>query len=105
MTFRYCVVPLTEAIGLPHAARAIREYLSPPWLATGSGDEHSFCSLDGDPAVTLTAIRARSQDDRAASSREAVSRSISMTCVPSARKRFAGADLMPPPAPVAGTVT
>jgi membrane-associated phospholipid phosphatase len=62
MTFRYCIVPLGEGVGLPQAARAIREFLSPAWLATGSGDEHSFCFLDGDPAVTLTAVRARSRD-------------------------------------------
>jgi hypothetical protein len=62
MTFRYCVAPLGEGIGLPQAGRAIREFLSPAWLATGSGDELSFCSLDGDPAVTLTTIRARTGD-------------------------------------------
>jgi hypothetical protein len=62
MTFRYCVVPLGEGLGLPQAARAIREFLSPAWLAAGSGEEHSFCFLDGDPAVTLTAVRARSRD-------------------------------------------
>ena len=62
MTFRYCIVPLGDGVGLPHAARAIREFLSPAWLATGSGEEHSFCLLDGDPAVTLSAIRARTRD-------------------------------------------
>jgi membrane-associated phospholipid phosphatase len=62
MTFRYCVVPLGAEVGLPQAARAIREFLSPAWLMTGSGDERSFCLLDGDPAVTLTAVRARSRD-------------------------------------------
>jgi 2-O-(6-phospho-alpha-D-mannosyl)-D-glycerate hydrolase len=62
MTFRYCLVPLSEGIGLPQAARVIREFLSPAWLAAGSGDQYSFCFLDGDPAVTLTAVRARSHD-------------------------------------------
>jgi len=62
MTFRYCVVPLSDKIRLPEAARAIREFLSPPWLATGSGEDRSFCSLEGDPAATLTAIRGRSRD-------------------------------------------
>ena len=62
MTFRYCVVPLGEGVELPQAARAIREFLSPAWLAAGAGDEHSFCFLDGDPAVTLTAVRARTRD-------------------------------------------
>jgi membrane-associated phospholipid phosphatase len=62
MTFRYCAVPLGEGIGFPQATRAIREFLSPAWLAAGSGEEHSFCFLDGDPAVTLSAVRARSRD-------------------------------------------
>jgi membrane-associated phospholipid phosphatase len=62
MTFRYCVVPLGGRIGLPQAARAIREFLSPAWLASGSGDERAFCSLDGDPAVTLAAVRGSSSD-------------------------------------------
>src|SRR5207253_845387 len=62
MTFRYCVVPLGEGIGIPQAARAISEFLSPAWLASGSGEERSFCFLDGDPAVALTAVRARSRD-------------------------------------------
>jgi len=60
MTFRYSVVPLRDGIGLPEAARTIREFLSPVWLATGSGEHRSFCSLEGDPAVTLTALRAGS---------------------------------------------
>ena len=62
LTFRYCVVPLREGVPIPQAVRAVREFLSPAWLAAGSGDEHSFCFLDGDPAVTLSAIRARSRD-------------------------------------------
>ncbi|HEV2250959.1 MAG TPA: phosphatase PAP2 family protein [Candidatus Limnocylindria bacterium] len=62
MTFRYCVVPLGPGVGIPQAARAIREFLSPAWLATGSGDERSFLFLDGDPAVTLTAVRAGARD-------------------------------------------
>jgi hypothetical protein len=47
---------------VPEAARAIREFLSPAWIATGSGAERSFCSIDGDPALTLTAVRARARD-------------------------------------------
>ncbi|HLZ48437.1 MAG TPA: glycoside hydrolase family 38 C-terminal domain-containing protein, partial [Candidatus Limnocylindria bacterium] len=62
LTFRYCVVPLREDVRLPQAVRSIREFLSPAWVASGSGDEHSFCFLDGDPAVTLSAIRSRSRD-------------------------------------------
>jgi alpha-mannosidase len=62
MTFRYCVVPLSERVGLAQAARAVQEFLSPAWLGSGSGDRRSFCSLDGDPAVTLAAIRGRSPD-------------------------------------------
>jgi hypothetical protein len=60
MSFRYCIVPLGEQVSLPQAARAIREFLSPAWLAAGPADERSFCSLDGDPAVTLAAARGRS---------------------------------------------
>ena len=62
LTFRYCVVPLSRTVGIPEAARAIREFLSPAWLATGAGEERSFCFLDGDPSVTLSAIRARTRD-------------------------------------------
>jgi hypothetical protein len=62
MTFRYCVVPLGGRIGIPQAARAVREFLSPAWLATGAGDERSFCVLDGDAAVTLTGVRALGHD-------------------------------------------
>jgi alpha-mannosidase len=62
MTFRYCVVPLTATGGVPAAARAIRELLSPAWLAVGTGERRSFCAVDGDPAVTLSAIRSRSAD-------------------------------------------
>ncbi|MEA2660501.1 MAG: 2-O-(6-phospho-alpha-D-mannosyl)-D-glycerate hydrolase, partial [Chloroflexota bacterium] len=62
MTFRYCVVPLTEKLRVPQAARAVREFLSPAWVAAGSGEERSFCGLDGDPAVTLSAVRSRSKD-------------------------------------------
>ena len=62
LTFRYCVVPLRDPIGIPEAARAIREYVSPPWLGTGSGEERSFARLDGDTPVVLSAIRARSED-------------------------------------------
>jgi hypothetical protein len=62
MTFRYCVVPLTDTVRVAQAARAIREFLSPAWLATGSGEERSFCVLEGDTVTTLSALRARSRD-------------------------------------------
>jgi alpha-mannosidase len=62
MTFRYCVVPLGAGFGVAQAARAVREFLSPAWLAAGTGDERSFCFLDGDPAVQLCAVRARTRD-------------------------------------------
>jgi alpha-mannosidase/mannosylglycerate hydrolase len=62
MTFRYCIVPFTKRAGVPEAVRAVREFLSPAWTVAGAGEERSFCSLDGDPAVTLSAIRARSGD-------------------------------------------
>ena len=55
-------MPLAEGFGIPQAARAVREFLSPPWLVGGSGDERSFLFLDGDPAVTLSAVRARTRD-------------------------------------------
>ena len=62
LTFRYCVVPLSETTGVPQAARSIRELLSPAWLGTGAGEERSFCFLDGDPAIALSAVRARTRD-------------------------------------------
>ena len=62
MTFRYCVVPLSERMGVPGAARVVREFLSPAWVVTGSPDTRSFCSLDGDPAMSLSAIRSRTAD-------------------------------------------
>ncbi|HEV2009427.1 MAG TPA: phosphatase PAP2 family protein [Candidatus Limnocylindria bacterium] len=62
MNFRYCVVPLSATVRLPQAARAIREFLSPAWLAAGSGEERSLCALDGDAAITLSALRARSRN-------------------------------------------
>jgi 2-O-(6-phospho-alpha-D-mannosyl)-D-glycerate hydrolase len=62
MSFRYCVVPLGAGIGVAEAARAVREYLSPAWTATGAGAERSYCSIEGDPAVTLSAVRAGSPD-------------------------------------------
>jgi alpha-mannosidase len=56
--YRYCIVPLGGDMTLPRAAREIREWLSPAW--TGRGDErpHSFYSVEGDPVVQPSALRA-----------------------------------------------
>lgn len=62
LTFRYCVMPLTGTERLPEAARAVREFLSPAWLASGDGEQRSFCSLEGDAAVTLSSVRGRTRD-------------------------------------------
>ena len=56
--YRYCVVPLGGEVTLPRAARAIREWLSPPWTARGEETQRSFYSIDGDPAVQPSALRA-----------------------------------------------
>ncbi|MEX2046245.1 MAG: phosphatase PAP2 family protein [Chloroflexota bacterium] len=56
--YRYCVVPLGGDMTLPSAARVIREWLSPPWSARGDEIPRSFYSLDGDPAVQPSALRA-----------------------------------------------
>ncbi|HEX9268913.1 MAG TPA: phosphatase PAP2 family protein [Candidatus Limnocylindria bacterium] len=62
LTFRYCVVPLGAERGLADAVRAIREYLSPAWMASGDGQARSYCEVEGDPQVTLSALRGRSPD-------------------------------------------
>lgn len=62
LVLRYCVVPLTDDVRLPDAARTIREFLSPAWLATGAGEQRSFCALLGDAAVALSSVRARTDD-------------------------------------------
>jgi alpha-mannosidase len=56
--YRYCVVPLGGDMTLPRAAREIREWLSPPWSARGDEASRSFYSVDGDPAVQPSALRA-----------------------------------------------
>ena len=57
-TFRYCVIPLAPGRGLPEAARSVRELLSAPWVAAGPPDPAPGLVLSGDPAVTLSALRA-----------------------------------------------
>ncbi len=54
----YCVVPLGGEMTLPRAAREIREWLSPPWSGQGDEEAHSFYSVEGDPAVQPSALRA-----------------------------------------------
>jgi membrane-associated phospholipid phosphatase len=56
--YRYCVVPLGGDMTLPRAARQIREWLSPPWAARGDAKLRSFYSIEGDPAVQPSALRA-----------------------------------------------
>jgi membrane-associated phospholipid phosphatase len=56
--YRYCVVPLGGDMTLPRAAREIREWLSPAWAGQGDGSAHSFYSLEGDPAIQPSALRA-----------------------------------------------
>ena len=56
--YRYCVVPLDAEVTLPRAAREIREWLSPAWGAQGDGVPRSFYSVEGDPAVQPSALRA-----------------------------------------------
>ncbi len=56
--YRYCVVPLGGDVTLPRAAREIREWLSPPWNGQGEEASHSFYSVEGDPAVQPSALRA-----------------------------------------------
>jgi membrane-associated phospholipid phosphatase len=55
--YRYCVVPLGGDVTLAQAAREIREWLSPAWSAQGDG-ARSFYSVEGDPAVQPSALRA-----------------------------------------------
>jgi hypothetical protein len=59
---RYCVVPLGGATGIPEAAREVRAFLSPAWIATGDGAARSFGALGGDPALVLSAVRGRGPD-------------------------------------------
>jgi membrane-associated phospholipid phosphatase len=56
--YRYCVVPLGGDVTLPHAAREIREWLSPAWIAPGDEGTRSFYSVEGDAAVQPSALRA-----------------------------------------------
>ena len=56
--YRYCVVPLGGEMSLPRAAREIREFLSPAWTARGDAASRSFYSVEGDPAVQPSALRA-----------------------------------------------
>jgi membrane-associated phospholipid phosphatase len=56
--YRYCVVPLGGESTLPRAARAIREWLSPAWAERGDEAVRSFYSVEGDPAVQPSALRA-----------------------------------------------
>jgi len=61
--YRYCVVPLGGEMTLPRAAREIREWLSPPWIAHGDDGIRSFYSVEGDLAVQPSALRAGSDGE------------------------------------------
>ncbi len=56
---RYCLVPLGAGeTRLPRAVRAIREWLSPPWIQPGDGVTRSFLSIaEPDTPLALTALR------------------------------------------------
>jgi membrane-associated phospholipid phosphatase len=56
--YRYCVVPLGGVVTLPRAARVVREWLSPAWTGRGDGVSRSFYSVEGDPAIQPSALRA-----------------------------------------------
>ena len=60
--YRYCVVPLGGDMTLPRAAREIREWLSPPWSGQGDDAARSFYSVEGDPSVQPSALRAGPDD-------------------------------------------
>ena len=58
--FRYCVVPLEGDRGLGLAVRAVREFLSPPWVSRGDGTARTFITTTAvprDALVQLTALR------------------------------------------------
>jgi hypothetical protein len=58
--FRYCVVPMDLDRSLGRAWRSVREFLSPPWTATGDGEARTFLTIETDPddaIVQLTALR------------------------------------------------
>jgi 2-O-(6-phospho-alpha-D-mannosyl)-D-glycerate hydrolase len=57
--YRYCVVPLGGDMTLPRAAREIREWLSPPWVAQGDASAtRSFYYMDRDSVLQPSALRA-----------------------------------------------
>ena len=60
--FRYCLIPLGADVGIPRAARLVREFLSPPWLASGIPTGRTYLRLEGDEAVALSALRGRSAE-------------------------------------------
>jgi alpha-mannosidase len=57
--YRYAIVPLDEQHDLKHAARSIREWLSPPIVTRGDGRPRRFVSFaDADPSLVMTSVRA-----------------------------------------------
>jgi alpha-mannosidase len=56
--YRYCLVPLGGEMAAARAGREIREWLSPAWLGAGEAATRSFYSVEGDPAVQPSALRA-----------------------------------------------
>ena len=63
MTFCYCVVPLASGAPLDPALRAVREFLSPAWSATGDGSARSFLALDAPATVQLCAVRSAGEGE------------------------------------------
>lgn len=60
-TFRYCVIPLDPDRTTGSLLRGVREFLSPPWLGHGNGEERAFLSIeDGEGTGALSALRAGS---------------------------------------------
>ena len=58
---RYAIVPLAGSRSLGHAYREVREFLSPPWLARGSGEQRAYLVTDQgseDATLAVTALRA-----------------------------------------------
>ena len=54
--FRYCVIPLPRDRSLGTAVRAVREFLSPPWVTHGIGEARTFLSMEVEPADALAQV-------------------------------------------------
>ncbi len=80
LRFRYCLVPLDARRSLGAAARAVRSFLSPPWVARGEGVERTFLRVETDPADALAEVTAL----RSAPGGEVVLRIASLSKEPAA---------------------